>query len=502
MAKLKRLGRGTGNRIQLTIRHEGERSIPLDLVTETDSGDVIRYHIPCAADARDKSAESVLLVWPAENPLYETEITLPAPFRSITLDPDHRTTDLNRLNNTRGKPRFQLKFSLLPPKPQSHWDRYRLVIRPNIWWNGQSGLQTGLSFEGHTRARDHHFQLSAWYNTAVGQTQPAGFPELEIHPISYRFAYKTPLRAWGKKVDVMAQSAFQDGLHRHGLGLEKNIRKGHVLTQLRTSYHFQRRNQEAFLFYLLDPTSWTANQNNASLRLQLERSAAEETYTSTWRTELRSSFIGSQADYAYLEGETQHKLRLFGSLEARMRVFARYGRGDTPVETQLYRAGGSPEALFEDAFYRARGIFPEPLLNERDPFQPHQLQYAGGLNLRGYTGWYAQQLFRAPSGAAANVELSAAPLLPDLGKRFELDVYAFYDVGVMGEMQADEWMPALGDIQQNAGVGITFSGFDGRFFTSKKPLILRLDMPFWLSHPVDIDTPVKFRWVVGIGKLM
>lgn len=497
--KVKKISQG--KKIRLTLGHTGNPTIPLDFIIETDTGDILRYHIPRSAYAKDEPNQSVLLPWPGDNDTYETEITLPASFKRLILDPDRQTVDLNRLNNYKGYSTLRARISLLPPKPQNHWDHYQLTFRPNLWWNGQSGLQTGLSIHGHKRARDHQFHLAAWYNTAIGQTQPPGFPEPLIHPFSYRFAYATPLRKWGKGFNIQLKSAFQDGLQRHIAGIEKNVRQGHRLTRLSAAYHFQLRERFNWQFYLIENQDWNLQQNNATLRLAAQTQVEKPTHDGSWRAEARSSFLGSEADYAYLEGETKHRFSLFDKVSLRLRALARYGRGDTPLESQLYRSGGSPEERFEDPFYRARGFFPDALLNDYDPFEPHHVHFAGGLNLRGYSGWWAQQDFRAGSGAAANVELSFGEFLPKIHSRIDADIYLFYDGGILGESVADSWLPVWHDVQQDAGLGLSFDLFDGRFFTANKPLTLRLDMPVWLSQPPDGAENLAFRWVVGIGKM-
>lgn len=497
--KIKKLKQG--KKIRLTLGHTGNSTIPLDFIVETDTGDILRYHIPRSAYAKDEAQQSVLLPWPSNTDTYQADITLPAAFKRLILDPDRQTVDFNRLNNYAGYSKLRARISLLPPKPQNHWDRYQLTFRPNLWWNGQSGLQTGLSIHGHTRARDHQFHLAAWYNTAVGQTRPPSFPLPLIHPFSYRFAYATPLRTWGKGFNLRLKSAFQDGLHRHIVGIEKNVRKAERLTRLSAAYHFQLRERFNWQFYLIENQNWDLQQNNASLRLAAQTQVEKSTYSSLWRAEARSSFLGSEADYTYLEGETKHRLSLFKKLSLRMRALARYGRGNTPLETQLYRSGGSPEERFEDPFYRARGIFPDGLLNNYDPFVPHHLHFAGGLNLRGYSGWWAQQNFRAENGVAANVELGFGQFLPEIHSRIEIDAYAFFDFGMLGETIAGSWFPEWHAAQQDAGIGLSFDLHDGRFFTQNKPLTLRVDMPVWLSHPPDGEENLAFRWVVGIGKM-
>ncbi len=496
--KIKKLDQG--KKIRLTLSYEGDPTIPLDFIVETDTGDVLRYHIPRSAYAKDEAQRSVLLPWPAENPVYQTDITLPASFRRLILDPDRQTAELNRLNNYVGYSALRAKVSLLPPRPQNHWDRYQLTFRPNLWWNGQSGLQTGLSIHGHTRVRDHQFQLTAWYNSEIGQTQPPGFPEPVIHPYSYRLSYATPLRKWGNGFNLRLKSAFLDGLQRHIGSIEKVVYQGKQTTTLSAAYQFQRRDRYNGQFYLAEPQNWEVLQSNASLRLKARQQLEKTAYGSLWQIEARSSFLGSQSSYAYLEGETTHRIALFGKLSLRLHALARYGRGDTPLESQLYRSGGSPEQMFDDDFYRARGVFPDALLNRDNPFRPNYLHFAGGLNLRGYSGWQAQQDFRAESGAAANAELSLGKLIPSFSKKIKTDVYAFYDAGILGKEVVDEWLPAWTAVQQDAGLGLTISLHDGRFFRANKPLVLRLDMPLWMSHPADEMEAVAFRWVVGVGK--
>ena len=80
------------------------------------------------------------------------------------------------------------------------------------------------------------------------------------------------------------------------------------------------------------------------------------------------------------------------------------------------------------------------------------------------------------------------------------DIGPLYDAGMLGEEIAGDWMPSWKTFQQDAGVGLTISMYDGRFFSANKPLVLRLDMPLWLSHPADGTESFAFRWIVGIGR--
>jgi hypothetical protein len=497
VGKVERLEKG--RKIRVSLHQQGASSLPLSFRVRTQEGDSLYYHIP-RFPIRKKTEEKLLPPWPQGNDSYQLELVLPGSFDRLELDPRHVLLDANRLNNHSKLP-LKTRLGLLPSPPEPSWGAYRLRLRPNFWWNGQSGLQAGLSLQGYTRIRDHQLDLGAWYNSGLGQVAVEGLPEAEIHPWSYRFAYATPLRGLSKVMTLRLKSQFRDGAQRHRLGLDVRIPKPRGDWQYSLFYQYLRRDRLAWRSFLLQPDDWSGTQANAFLQLQLGRSLRHPLFEGHWRLRGRASFLGSESAYSFLDLEGIQSWKVLKKLKLRTRLYARYGRGQTPLESQLYLSGGSPEEMYESDFYRAHGFFPEALSQQRDPSLPRHFHFGGGLNLRAYSGWRDQGTavggaFRAENGFAVNAELSFAGLLPQPARLLRWDVYGFYDGGRLAG-QAPAWAVEWEPFRQDAGLGLRIDLADGRFFQPEKPLSLRLDIPLWMSLQPQ-DQP--FAWLIAVGK--
>ena len=95
------------------------------------------------------------------------------------------------------------------------------------------------------------------------------------------------------------------------------------------------------------------------------------------------------------------KTRLYG--------FAGQGSNWAP-ESQLFLAGANPEEISENKFTRAEGIFQKSQTQYGD--NVNLLHAGGGLNLRGYSGYFAPELYdqnlvssyKGQLGFAVNIE--------------------------------------------------------------------------------------------------
>jgi len=133
--------------------------------------------------------------------------------------------------------------------------------------------------------------------------------------------------------------------------------------------------------------------------------------------------------------------------------------------------------------------------------------------LRGYSGYYVVEedetgtttsAYRGSSGFAINTELAFDRIVKlkkarKLKSIFDLDTYLFADAGSINfENSAgnSEWSSFRAD----AGVGVSLKIKRFWKFYNIKPLTLRFDVPFYVSHAPASEKNIQFRWVLGINK--
>lgn len=508
-----------GKQIRLSLVRKGSMHMPVDLSVITQDGDSLRYTIPNGDYAKRDFGLTVLPTWNSTGDKqlhYSTTIDLPARAKKVVIDPSHQLADINLLNNQSGLRPVKLTLSFLPKKQQvPSWEKYELHLRPHLWWNGYSGLQTGLRMEGSYLGLGNHFSAGIWYSTGRGVT-PSPTPYLrsfaeDYHRWSYRANYETPLAFWGPAYRLAILSAFQDGLHRHEVSFRRHLaQKGKTKHHFYTTYKYLYRKEFAWRDYLITPEQWEVDEANASLILGYQNVHVGSTSHGQLTLEARTSFLGSANDYGYLQMELTETHELWRKLKLQWRATARYGLGDTPLESKLYIAGGSPEEAFEQDFYRARGFFPDPLFENRRGREPHNVHQGGGLNLRGYSGYLAQwpdgsDAWFGDTGFGINAELELDGLVhvkpPFLHRYLKLRTYLFYDAGIIGRTRPGlTFEPQFQTLRQDLGAGLALEVRDGYFFSQDKPLVLRVDFPLVLSKPPASQEYVQFRWVVGVGR--
>ena len=143
---------------------------------------------------------------------------------------------------------------------------------------------------------------------------------------------------------------------------------------------------------------------------------------------------------------------------------------------------------------------------------------AGGLNLRGYSGNYMLEnsdngiinTNYGIAGISMNIEISYINYLRSLTKNYSalrflnelpVDSYIFYDIGVINNDGAENDY-SFGSLKSDMGLGFTFDlgeiVYD--YYDLEKPLLVRIDFPFFVSDPASTENNIKFRWLLGINK--
>ncbi|MBL0045080.1 MAG: hypothetical protein IPP33_12015 [Flavobacteriales bacterium] len=232
------------------------------------------------------------------------------------------------------------------------------------------------------------------------------------------------------------------------------------------------------------------------------------------RFNMRNSGIGAAQAFAQVSITSINENRV-GRLKLHTRVFAQFGTGETPRESQLFLAGASPEDMMESKYDRSAGFIPLEWQGYGTAVNHYQM--GGGLGLRGYAGYLAPELaengnvvlgYRGNSGGAINAELDVDGLIrlrPKPTRNWlHIDAYLFGDVGSMGYRQVTDQGTsqlrfAAPRADAGAGIAITIKKFWK--LVDIKPLTLRFDAPLFLSNiPAGETDHLAFRYVLGINR--
>ena len=274
--------------------------------------------------------------------------------------------------------------------------------------------------------------------------------------------------------------------------------------------------------YLISPGDWssTPDEKNTSLNASWTHRYAYLNGNGRYTLSFRGPLLTEAFDYSYaqLEAVNNHYL---GKMEIRTRLFGRWGVGNNiPYESALYMAGASPEEEMDNKYTRSIGFIPTDW-QDVSRYDVNHFQQGGGLNLRGYAGYFAPdehngatlEGYKGRSGASANVEIGLENYMPWkprlLRNWLHANVYAFGDAGVMElsnyslpnftylESPSTQWST----LHVDAGVGFAFTIKNWGVFDKAKPLTIRLDLPIFLNRPpYSNDQYATFRYVVGINR--
>jgi len=509
---------------QITLKRKGRMQMPIDLQVTSKKDSVYNFYIPNTWFERsltsDSGRQATMLPkwygWDKLQPTYTATVTIPGGIKNIVIDPSNRLADINILNN-RKKGNVDVLFdSHIYPYPSTK--KYRLYMRPDIWWNAYDGVKVGLHMEGNYMYVKHNFSLTVWVNSHLLQGGKRYFFTSEDKKkagwLSYNFSYSTAIDKVLKNSTFYFQSRWLDGCEMYKTGITKQLPKNFSL-----DIHVKAftRNREEYRNYLLYPDEWssiwTTNKKfNASLNLSATYTYNHSKFNGYLTAHLRSGMLGTSFDYHYLELTSVLKASVW-KFDFRTRVYGRIGTGsDLPSESALYFAGGNPEEMMDSKYYRAAGFVPQTWASRyRDDINP--LHFAGGLNMRGYSGYLLPEIdkdgklslaYKGPSGASINAEVDFNRIVKVkniwLRQHFDLNTYLFADAGTIAYVNSEN-KQQLSQVRVDAGAGLAFTIKKWGPLQGIKPLTFRFDVPFFISHAPAADPEhVKFRWVVGISR--
>ncbi len=507
---LKSIKKGsTRNEYKITFKRKELAQMPIDFSVLSKDKQLYNFHIPNTHFIKQTSA-TVLPKWygwgKKLHPTYTAVVNIPRGIKNVEIDPSHRLADFNLLNNSKKCPiRFQFDHQI---RNDALWEKYELFWRPALWYNGYDGIKAGIHFNGNYLQQKHIFDATLFYNTGIGQQNFSAFQK-DFDLISYQVNYKTALRNFAKKLNLLLAAKHIDGLQSYKAGLEK-----FSFTENTRFYFFFKtmlRKDSSDLNYLISAKEWQPSKNNNSLQFGLDH---KYTYSQgTGKINLNFKTAAFTKDYNFSSVQlTAINLSKLGKLDLSTRVFAQYLFGNSvPYESSLYLAGGNPEEMMDNKYLRSTGMIPTSWQGYGE--NTNHFHYGGGLNLRGYAGYTPveftanqnqRKLYKGNSGAAVNAELSFIRLFNTAYSKIKnflgLNMYLFADAGTI-DFTSDAGNKVFSEVRADAGLGTTLTIKKWGILDKPSPLILRFDMPFFLSRPPN-EAPeyLKFRWVVGLSK--
>lgn len=517
----------------VTFKRKGEMQMPIDFTVTDKYGLKHNFYIPNTWFA--KKTDAVILPkwygWSKIQPEYEARIHMPSGIKSVQIDTSYRLADKYLVNNykTNGLPlspkAFKLKFDGGLNSPLDR-KKVRLYVRPDVWWNPIDGIKAGLHLESDYMTVMHKLDVTAWWNTHVLQDYNyTGFKSEGYYDryqaFNYSFNYATPLSLKNPKLQLQVNSRLLDGLwyHRGGFNWQGNENTVQLYGQTmwrQTGYDYD---------YLIYPNEWSSNKNklNTSLNVAWTHRYKYLKGTGAYTLSLRTPMLAGNNtpfNYSYAQFECINNNSV-GKLDIRTRFLARYGMGDNiPYESALFMAGANPEQLMEDKFTRSIGFVPDNWRTYATDEMNH-FQQGGGLNLRGFAGYYVADkrnadvliAYKGRGGVSGNVEVDIdnyIKLRPKFTRNWlHTDLYLFADAGIMQLSRYDtadiyniQPTNMWSDVRMDAGLGIAFTIKKWGVFDKAKPLTLRLDMPFLVNRlpSASAEGYAAFRWVVGINR--
>jgi hypothetical protein len=522
------------DQFKIKLKRYGQMQMPIDFRVTAKNGQQYDFHIPNTVFV--KKTKGVVLPkwygWDLLNPTYTAKVTIPSGVKLVQLDPSNRLADVDMMDN------YKRPLQLVAPESRTvkfenyisnfpNWKKYTAFVRPDIWWNAIDGIKLGAHVDGSYLNYLRNLYCTVWFNSRTLSQEAYRPYEGEswwknTSPIDYTLRYDNVLKKYSPKILWGVDSRYIDGFFRNNIYGAYKLTDTKLFKVEATSFY---RKREGNRDYLLFPAEWSSfrkagslnTKTNSFLQLSLSDSYGFNRGNGHYAITLRMPFTYS---YSYIQGESINNL-YWKKFEIKTRAFARFGMGDDiPTESALYLQGANPEEMMESKWVRSQGIAPRSLSGfATDNFS--NIQQSGGLNLRGYTGYYAVDAdangtifinYKGRSGAAVNVEI-------DFDKYFKIrpkvlrdylhiDAYIFGDAGVIsrGTYNANsittlQPVKQWSKIRMDAGIGTAFTIKKFGPFEKIHPFTIRFDMPLLLSSP-PFAKPDFFawRWVIGVGR--
>ncbi|MCB0764479.1 MAG: M1 family metallopeptidase, partial [Flavobacteriales bacterium] len=351
--RVKHKNRDTGQEVHL--RRVGDLQMPIDLHVIARDGTTHDLHIPNTWFEKRTNA-TILPRWIGYDALardYVAHLSIPSGIADVRIDTTDRLGDAYKLNDRLRMPITVSFDHHIRNRPDRR--TYEAFVRPDLWWNGYDGVKAGVHVNSSYLKYKHRVHFSGWLNTGMGQYLPPtnrarmdsipGNKDTGYDPFSFNFRYENGTEKIAKGSSVFLLARVLDGLERYGGGWTWQL--PNERTTLTADLRYMIRKDSTDLTYLLYPDQWEPGRTNGTFNVRAEHTYRHPMGQGKLAVDLRNSAVGSASNYAQLR-LTAVNLTDLGPMQFRTRIMGQYGTGDTPRESALYLAGGSPEEMMEN----------------------------------------------------------------------------------------------------------------------------------------------------------
>jgi aminopeptidase N len=512
---------------EIEFERKGSMQMPIDFAVILDSGDTLPYHIPNTwfnkienpevvetGSLNQSNVENVTVLpkwygWDLLNKEYTAGIITSQKIKQVIIDPSNRLADINKLDNywkTLIDWKFDANIFNYP-----NWNEYEIKWRPDVWYNAYDGIKAGLHFNGNYLNYKHLFELTAWYNTGLGQGGFYGdsltqeIPDNEANNLdiaSFDFDYKTSTDKFLNNSNFFFSVKYLDGVLGLSTGFEKYLSRN--LRDRITFYTenlYVKNNLYLYNYELIEEAKW-----NNSVNIEYYHNYSYAGGNGNLLLGLRANSVYSDYDFSKLYAEAIHSNAL-GKFDLRTRIFAQAGSGNNvPFESSVLLAGANTEEMLDNKFTRSRGWFPDEWVTFGQT--TNHFHMGGGLNIRGYAGYLIVEedeegniysAFSGVSAASINAELEFDRLFKfKIIRALKFEPYIFADAGILS---VDKYLNQLSSLRADAGAGaaLTLNWFGP--LETVRPLTFRVDFPVFLNHPpFEEKDYVKFRYIIAVNR--
>jgi hypothetical protein len=536
--------KGTGN-YNITLKRQGEMQMPIDLTVTAKDGKKYNYHIP-NTNVFTKTTDATVLPhwygWHILNPSYTFATNIPSGIKTVQIDTTLRLADCDMNNNLLAKGIFsqgsnieRFDFGLRNPPVRTGDVGYS---RPDVWWNPIDGIKLGWVYESSYLNLRRKWDMGIWANTHLltnNKVAAEGFATYEkTRFLDYLIGFETPLVKWNKKMSIgfllrNIDNASRNTIHLSWTPNPTNYLKLEV-TNLSRGYRQNYANYgDEWTSYAGNSTDSTIAENNF-VQLYWSNTQRKSKHTTVYQLWARTSVPSLMADYrasnyAYLQGEavTRKSIKKF---DVAIRGFMRLGWGNTvPNESALYLAGANAEQMLENKYTRTAYIN-NATYNQTQFSNFSNLHAAGGLNLRGYTGYFAVDQdtagglvymgYKGNTGFSGNIEIDFDKYInfkPKFTRNWlRMDTYLFADAGLLRSSPLnltnvfkiqESNFAGTPRLRADAGLGAALTIKQWGKFEKAKPLTLRVDWPLFvntLPSGYSYGYVSARRWVIGVNR--
>ena len=483
----------------VTFKRKSRMEMPIDFTVLAKNGKKYDYHIPNKWFVKKTKAE-ILPKWHAWDllyPKYTIELDIPSGIDKVIIDPSNRLADAYMPDNN-SKMNISVDFDYLIWN-YPDWKNYEIKFKPDVWWNNLDGLKLGLSSSGGYLNHHHIYESSIWLNSKLLQNNKNTLGNSD--PLSYKINYKTNLDNLWLNSNLIFKTQFIDGLHKNSLTLEKSDKEKHNKISIGFLSLYRKSNYN--INY-----NWERNKRNNRIDLKYEYKFEDGNI----KFEIQSSALASNYDYSSFSITSNQSYKI-NYLNVKTRTYLFLGFGDNWAnESKVFLSGANYEQRMRSKYTRADGIISSDLTNLS--YETNHFHYAGGLNLRGYSGYLAPAFnqdgtisnfeYSGTSGASINCEVDFSYFVKRKILNIPFSTYFFADAGVISSENLNkiDYTDLLDDVRVDAGMGLSYNIYKIGPFETIKPLTLRLDFPIFLNRPPANSDFIKLRWLFGLNKVI